>query len=335
MKMAKKKMVGVEIGNHTLKMAVCKDGVPEDFIQVEIPDNMIQNDEILSYNAMGDFIRENLENHKIKCRDAALTLPDRKIFICRVKMPLMTISQLKVNLPYEFRTYITENKEDFVYDYSIIQMKRDENNPHTGEMDVLAAAVDREQLNNYSAMFNRAGLKLEMVTPECLALKNILAQNQDENSEKKDCAIVDLGDNTIKIHFFARGEFDTTRTLEVGCESFVEMASLVSDTDVHIARKNFEMNLDNIQYHDMLIERYENLVVEITRVLNFYRYNHPESDLDCLYICGGGVHIEPLMSRIQSSLDMDVKMVNELLTEKNSFVDNIALCPQVLGILWE
>ena len=335
--MAKKKMVGIEIGNHTLKMVVCRGGVFEQFIHVEIPDNMIQNDEIISYSAMGDFIRENLELNKIKCREAALTLPDRKLFIRRVKMPLMTVSQLKVNLPYEFRTYITDNKEQFVYDYSLIQIDRDEDNPQNSEMEILAAAVDREQLNEYISMMNRAGLKLSVVMPECLAMKNILDeyQNRMNISEKHDYSIVDLGANTIKIHFFSQGEFDTTRTLELGCDNFIEMVALMNNEDVHIARKKFELNHENVQYHDMIASRYDNLVVEITRVLNFYRYNHPQTDLDCLYICGGGVQITPLIDRIQDSLDVRVKTVKELFNGDDHMGDRLVLCPQIFGVFSE
>ena len=110
--MARNKIISMEIGNHTIDMVVCVDDEPKKFIQAELPENIMRNDEIVSYDAMADFIKETIKENKIKCKKVALTLPDRKLLVRRVNLPLMTVSQLRVNLPYEFRMYITDKKED-------------------------------------------------------------------------------------------------------------------------------------------------------------------------------------------------------------------------------
>lgn len=332
-----KKIIGMQIGNKTLNMTLYNNGVVEDFIKAEIPENMITNEEITSYDAMGDFIKEILEENRVRYRNAALVLSDRQLFVRRVKLPLMTIEQLKVNLPYEFRMYITEDSSNFVYDYYVINIERDKDNPKKGRMELLAAALEREKFNNLIDMFQRAGLDLDIISLECLALKNIF-QHYESNRELKehhDYGIVDLGAKTVKIHFFSGGEYNTTRTLEIGCQEFIDVAAFVNDTDVHSAKIAFETNRGNIQNHEEMIPLYENLAVEIMRVINFYKYNNADTDLDCIYVCGGGANIEPLLEHIKESLDINLKTVRELFDTNNEIMQDVISCPQSLGIVWE
>lgn len=335
--MARNKIISMEIGNHTLDMAVCVDGKPKRFIQAELPQNIMRNDEIVSYDAMADFIKETIKENKIKCKKVALTLPDRKLLVRRVNLPLMTVSQLRVNLPYEFRMYITDNKEQFVYDYSVINIKHDKDDPKRGEMDLLAIALERDIMEKHIAMFQRAGLKLVNLAPECMAIKNIINNYEEEHNilTKNDYAILDLGAENIIIQFFSEGEFDITRTMEVGCYDFIKKAAEISDTEIHIAHMDYEMNRNNIQFNEEIIPLYDGISIEIMRIINFYMYNHVESDLDCIYVCGGGVHIEPFIESIRRIVDMEIKSIKELFTEESSIMDELVECPQILGMILE
>ena len=44
----------------------------------------------------------------------------------RFEMPLMTEEQLRLNLPYEFHDYIGDEMDKYVFDYAMIQTKRED-----------------------------------------------------------------------------------------------------------------------------------------------------------------------------------------------------------------
>lgn len=335
--MAKENMIGMDIGNSTLKMTVCQDGVPEQFIRVPLPDNLVSNDDITSWDAMGQFIKSSLSENKVRTRNVALSLPDRHLIVHRVSMPLMTIGQLKVNLPYEFRAYINENKDQYIYDYSVVNIKKDPDKPGKGEMDLIAVAMERDLLAKYKDMFGKVGLKLCTVSPEAFALKNIIDEYEEEReiTGKRDYAILDLGAKSVKIHFFTDGVFDITRVLDPGCDEFIRMIASILDVDQHVARLKFENNVDGIQESEDMVSRYSDLAVEIMRTMNFYRYNHQDSNLDSLYVCGGGVCILRLLQSIQESLDVTLRSSRKLIPDEDPSFDRMILCPQALGVAWE
>lgn len=334
--MAKKRLMGIEIGNYRMKMAVCENGVLEEFLYADVPDNMVRDDEIVSWEAMADFIGETMAENNISCKEVALALPDKLAYITRIRMPLMTINQLKVNLPYEFHDYITEDMDKYFYDYSVISIDED---PESGkkEMDLVGVAASKEIVDKYRTMFRRAGLRLVLVAPAVLAFRNIIKDHEQVRgiTEKQDYAILDLGHKSIKLHFFTGGEYEITRTMEPGCEVFTETASEAQSVEKHIAQINFETDRDEIQSSEVMTDNYSHMAVEIMRVMNFYGFNHPENNLTRIHYCGGGENIGPLLAAIQDTMEYQMTGISELITDKTEAMDLLVQGPQALGIVWE
>lgn len=55
-----KKILGIEIGNCNIKMAVCSKGSLDRIVVEPIPDGLVERDEIISKNAMAEFIKRPL-----------------------------------------------------------------------------------------------------------------------------------------------------------------------------------------------------------------------------------------------------------------------------------
>ena len=333
--MAKEKIMGVEIGSYSMKLAVCTDGFLDDYVCVPLPDNMVMEDHIVSWEALADFIKETASEHKLSCKNVALCLPDRVTYIVRMTMPLMTVDQLKINLPYEFHEYIPEDMDKYIYDYSVIGISGEPDSKQR-EMDIMAVAAPKDEIDNYRTMFRRAGFRLTIAAPTVSAFRNIIKDYEFENdiTEKRDYAILDIGQNSVKLHFFTRGVYDVTRMMEPGCSAFVDAIAEKNSVDPHIAQLDLLNNKDNIQYSDELGEKYSSMAVEIMRVLNFYGFNHPDSTLKKIHYCGGGSQIKPLLAVIEEMADYKLESIRELLVDSDEMTDDAIACAQALGIVW-
>ena len=164
-----KKMLGFDIGNYNMKIVVVNGTAIERCISVPVPDNMVVNSQIRAFTAAGDFIRETMRENGIRCRKCAVALPEKSYYIRRVRLPKMTVSQLMVNLPYEFHDYVTGEASEYVYDYAVRAM---------GErtMELTICAISKQKIAQYRDMMRRAGLKLEKLVPDVLAVQSVLNQ---------------------------------------------------------------------------------------------------------------------------------------------------------------
>ena len=114
-------LIGIDIGNNNCKMAV-REGGSMRLISARMPENMVRDGEVTTPETMAVFLKEVRESERVKDRDCALVLNPSQAFFRHVTLPPMTVSELMLNLPYEFRDFISENPDDFVYDYAVDEL---------------------------------------------------------------------------------------------------------------------------------------------------------------------------------------------------------------------
>ena len=118
------KIVGFDIGESSVKLVYFAGADLKKAVTAELPDNMVSGSRILSMDAMADFLRQTAKSNGIPLTHAALVLPSTEVFTRELVMPAMTEQQLLYNLPYEFRDYLTEEKNKYFFDYSMREVLR-------------------------------------------------------------------------------------------------------------------------------------------------------------------------------------------------------------------
>ncbi|MCR5304503.1 MAG: pilus assembly protein PilM [Lachnospiraceae bacterium] len=320
------RVIGLDIGNYRLKVSV-GEGSSARIVAARLPDNLVKNNEIVAYEAMSQFIKEILKKAKISSGKCSIVMPGGLYHLRRTKVAAMTVGQLKVNLPYEFHDYISQDTDSYVYDYSVLG--NDGN-----ELDIMTAALQKDRMNRMERMCREAGLKLTGIVPDVLCLQNVLERYiQSTGAESKDFVLLDIGHVSTTLYFFRDGIYEISRDMSFGGDSLSQKVADETGVDIHIAQLNIEKNQNDVLKNDNLVEIYESIATEINRVLNFYNYNNPGNKIECIYFCGGGSHVAPLMQTITNTTGMAMRSVNELIDiGKNSRSRaDFAASPQAFG----
>lgn len=333
----KKTYLGIEIGNLTIKVAVCAENQIKKFVIEHLPDNMVSEGIILDWEGMSKFLKKIIKKHHITCKDVALVLPENISYVRRLLLPHMTISQLKFNLPYEFRDFITENKEKYIYDYAILGMAEEEQNGQmVPMMDVIAAAISKEVIEKYRQLFKKSGLRLKIAAPEISAYQNIVRKHVELNSKGKagDYAILNISQNTTNLHIFTEGKYETGKEIEIGLEAVVKAIANTLNIDEETADRYRLNNENDVLHLEDCMSVYGDIALNVMRVINFFLYNHPDNTLDTLYCCGRGANIEPLLEVLEDTIGLKAKKLPELF--ENIADENNALTSgsSAVGITW-
>ena len=177
---------------------------------------------------------------------------------------------------------------------------------------------------------------LFVLVPGVFVLARIL-EHMNEGEEKKDFAVLDLGTKALRMHFFRKGIYDTTRTMEPGCEEIEQirrgdkeqLVQLNVDDDDTFWGEKGEKTLD-----EALSNRYQTIAVQAMRVLNFYSFNNSDNTIDSLYYCGGGARYKGLIDTLSDTVGIPVKSIGEILPELDAkkmpeWIDS----PQTVGVL--
>ena len=78
----------------------------------------------------------------------------------------------------------------------------------------------------------------------------------------------------------------------------------------------------------------DRLAMEVSKVVNFYNFNNPDSEIELICFLGGGASITQLVSAIAEAVDVPVITAQELLPNEVLDEDNAAVCAlAVAGVL--
>jgi type IV pilus assembly protein PilM len=331
----KKKMLGMNIGAATLRIAAVENDQIISYVETDMGENMIKDGRIVSPNAVGDLVKGLLKENKIRIKDTAMVLPINSYYIRRCRMPKMTIAQLKVNLPYEFHDYIQQDSSQYVYDYQMLAMNEE-------EMDLMGAAASRETVEAYRNVCKRAGLDFVKLVPDVTALQAIVLPVDPQEplpvlpphdhtltrEEKgQDFVILDMGHSSVRIHFYSNHAYEISRTLQTGAAGIVSMIAEEEGVDTHIAWMRAENNTGDCMSHPDVADALTTFSTEVMRVLNFYNYNHPDNNLEVMYVMGDALPYKVIADNVRDATGMEVKPLVSLLPESSlDGIENSPLC---------
>ncbi len=305
MNQRKEKRVGVEVGSRDLHIAVYEGGEISRVYTEALPEGLVQNGRVLSFEALSDMLKDMRRRYHIRPRDAALVLPPSVCYCRRFTTAVMSAAQLKFNLPYEFHEYISGAREDYFYDYALVSGAGEEK---AEGLDLMAAAAPKQVISDYADAFHRGGFWLKTAIPDELALINLARAGGD--TAHSHC-ILDLGHSAVRLYMFEGDRFENLRSLDFGLSALDQAIAEHYNVDIHIAVAYREANHDGCLALPECRDVYNAIGVEVLKAVNFQRFSTGGQELKHIHCCGGGVLNPELLEVLQSALELPLLDMSE------------------------
>ncbi len=317
------KHIGIEIGSDTLKLTVMSNGAVKKMAVERMPENLVREGRMVSAPAFTSFVKDMMKANKISGGKCSLVLPAKTVVSMRVNIPVMSESELKLNLPYEFREYVGKDVDKYDYDYIVIGI-------HGGVMNLYAAAVRKQLVEDYYDALKKAGLTLKQAMPVEMAWLNVITQ---ASALPEKYAIVDLGHNTTRVAIFAKGDYIMGKDIEMGGSLLDETIAQNMNIDAFVARTRKESNMDQVLDNEYMIDSYNRIAIEVMKAINFYNFTRDSEDslLKDVYVCGGGAFVEPLCTAIEKATDVRISPIGRILGLGGEDRDMAAFCALSVG----
>ena len=343
-----KTILGIDVGHDMLKLALVKGSAVQKTAAVPMPMNLLREGEITSADTLGALISKTMKENHIRASHAAMILTSEAAYLRTTSMPRMNEEQLVYNIPFEFSDYITGELKNYLFDYAVIPdlpKSGEEPAPAAAEgaeaaeadgaeapnrMNLLVSAVPREVIETVRQTLRKAGLRLAKAAPaECAYISLIRTYEARTGVSDREYCILDLGYRTIRMHMFHGPRHLATRALEIGLSSLNDLIAEEKSVDAHLAHTYLLTNYEECQTMERCLSAYDNISVELMRALNFYRFSNPDSHLEACWLCGGGAEIAPLCESIRTTLDIEVRLADELVVDGEKPEDTFDYIPAI------
>lgn len=345
-----KALLCVDFGYDSFKIVQMNGKKIEHILVIPAPEDYFKDGRFTALESTAAYFKDALKKNGIHAKAAGVLLPSELIFMKNIIMPYMNTEMLRANLPYEFSGYITDDLKKYVYDYALVRRHADAEgslNAASGEdaenedkMELIGMAVSKEGLKQYEDFFAAVDLRLEMAASDVSSYMRIIRyaegietapkKGESEHSNKEYC-FLDLGYETIRMCIFVGNRFEVNRTFDMGMADVEKAVAEHYGVDRKKAGSYILDNYDNCLELEECRSVFGNIEIELARALNFYRFSNPESELNELYICGGGSYIKALTDAVREGVDLTVREGSELLkSSKDKELQN--LCLQTIGL---
>ena len=338
-----KTYLGIDIGHDMLKLALVKGGAVKKTATAPMPLNLLREGRVTSPDSMGELLAQLMKESHIRASQAAVILSSDISYLRTTSMPRMNAEQLAINIPYEFSDYITGELKSYLFDYAVVpdlpgeeaqQHAAEEEGTENGEapLQLLVAAVQEDAMTELRQALRKAGMKLAKAAPAECAFLSLIREYEAKGAEKDaEYCILDLGYRSIRMYMFHGPRHITTRALEIGLSSLIDIIAENKGVDTHLAHTYLLNNFEDCQNADHCRAAYDNISVELMRALNFYRFSNPNSQINCVWLSGGGAEILPLRQTIADTLGIEIRTADQLLRGGGQLDDGFNFV-QAIGI---
>ena len=306
-----KQIVGIDIGEKSLKLALWTGDRIKAVAAVDLPDNLVAEGRVLSMDVMADLIKQTARENGMPGGNAAMVLPAGRVFVRTLTAPAADERQMQYNMGYIFKDYLSKNQSEYTFDYSIYELR--ENEEGVAEQRFMACAVETALIEEYRGLLKKAGFRLKCAVPPEVALSNVLRRGRPAEGKGEDICLVDLGHRATVLHMFHDGEPAAKNSLDRGSALLDELIANQEKVDIHMARSYKETNYNRVLNSSACMETYRALGVDIMKAINFFNYNHPGEGIADVYLCGGGAGSDVLRKELQDILGRPVLDAGRLL----------------------
>lgn len=281
-----KSILGVDIGTQAIKMVQLRtdDKFLETYGIVDLIEPITNHTKLETVNATIDLLKTLVAKARVTTKKCALSLPNSAVFTSVIDMPKMTDSELEQSMKFEAKKYVPLPFDEVSLSWSLIS-----EDVATSTMKVLLIAVPKQIRDTYIHIFQEAGLDLEVIEIEALALIRSLVEDKSKND-----VIIDIGAKVTGINFVKQGLLQLTRNLNIGGDSITER--IAETLNLQPARAEQFKRDFGLNSTDFLPETVKpvlnNIMTEVKQVTDLYKSH--QVMVDRVVLVGGGCQMPGL-----------------------------------------
>ncbi|KJR43961.1 type IV pilus assembly protein PilM [Candidatus Magnetoovum chiemensis] len=328
-----KSILGLDIGSGYIKAAQIKEAKGayelEVFDMLSIPPSVIVDESIADSAKLIEAIKELVRNVKVKTKDVAIAMSGHSsVIIKKITLPKMTEEELTESIKFEAEQYVPFGIEDVNLDFQIIGPSEEE-----GQIEVVLVAVKKELINEYVGIVKSAGLNPVIIDVGAFTLENMYEVNYSIE-EDSSIALVDIGASSTTMNILKNGVSALTRDSSVGSklhtETLMREFQIPFETAEKLKRLEKVENISLERAEIVLNEASEEIVMEITRSLDFFSDSPDIDSIDEIVVGGGGAMVKGFVDMLAERTGLSVSLVNPFskisISKKlnESFVKSIA-----------
>ncbi|MDH7571673.1 MAG: type IV pilus assembly protein PilM, partial [Armatimonadota bacterium] len=214
--MASGAIIGLDIGNNTIKVAEVRVGKSGAYVSAlgiaPTPLDSMDQNMILDAQALGSAIKELLSSCGARTRAVVSSVAGQQSLVVRIiEVPRMSAKELAETMKWEVERHVPFASQDIQMDYRVISPP--DLPPEVQTMEVLLVVAQREMIDSHLEVLKYAGLDPRAIDVEPLAEPRAVVDIRGAEEMQKTVALVNIGANLTDVSIVRNGTLLFQRTI--------------------------------------------------------------------------------------------------------------------------
>ena len=300
--------IGLDIGSGAIKMVDLSVRRGKTLLKhmaiMDVPQGAVEDGIIVDETLLADALRRMAAKNGFAGGAVATALGGRSLFIREVVFPMMSDKEMRQAIRWDLEKYVPFSPDQLYFDFWIVGPGATE-----VEVRVLLVAVPKNVVDSLVRVITMAGLKLEAIDIEPLAIQRTLP-------EVANCMLIDSGAAISQVTLFQNNSPVFTRNIPIGGNQFTETVmegmTMGREEAELVKQRSGELLLGpgGMPNPDILQRQIERVVSELAgevrRTLEYYQIQNRNVNISSVFITGGGAKMELLPEKLSAILELPV-----------------------------
>lgn len=300
----KKKIVGIDIGTSTIKLAELDVGRGSaslvSFGITPTPAQSFASGDIMNVQNIGEAIATLVQQVKTKRQGAACGLGGSSVIVKRISIPKMDENLIAEQIRWEAEQYVPYDINEVNLGYEILR-----NSPSSESIDLLLIAAVQAHVFKYAEALQIANLKCDVVDVNGFALANCFKKNYGEMSGQT-VALLNVGSSATNMVILENSEITFSRDIAVGGLTYthdLQKGLNVSLEEAEAIKLSLSSRQAAPQEAQALIDAtHEAVIEEIKMSIDFFLNSARSQNINRCFVTGGGAKTFGFMDRLSKTL---------------------------------
>jgi type IV pilus assembly protein PilM len=322
-----KNVVGLDIGTSSIKVVQVKQNVDKWHLTalgiVDIP-NEVQESKNPEFQraALAETIKRVFKEKGIKTKRVVTSLSGDSVIIRYVKLPFMTVEEMRSTISHEAEQYIPLNIDQVILDFQILGETQEDGQK---KMDVLLVAAKVDVVDQHLALLKLAGLIPVVIDLDTFALENAYEINRLEPNEET-IALINMGASQSTINILEGNTTRFTRDIPVAGNDFTREiqkefnlkfveAEELKKTHGTISMEEDDFSLSTVSHKDDRVLRMSDVMTpvlnkllgEIRRSFDYYETQARKKTVERVVLLGGSAKLKNVNRFLANKLGIPVE----------------------------
>ena len=270
-----------------------------------LPAGLAQSDSPVDQQKIAEMIKQLVKDANISTKNTVVGIPSAQAFATVITIPKLAHQELEKAIRLQADQYIPMSIDQVKLDWSVVGQGKNDN-----EMEVLLVAAPNSVVNKYLNIVENAGLELESLEINAIALtRSLMPKNTAA------IVILDIGSVYADIAIIHENAPKLIRSINIGGATFIKAVAQslgLEEGQAEQFTKKFGLTSDKLegQVLKAIKPSLDSLIGDLDKSIQFFTSSNEGIKLEKIILTGGTAALPGLPAYLANAINIPVMLAN-------------------------